>query len=232
MPQTKLLDALKALSPDGDPLPQLIALVDALRPDDAGNTLMAVAQFTALCEVVERDTGLQNTLRGCFLKLFAGRKQVSFFADSGILPNTGFFSELWRRMVQRVFPAITDTAYLRDCVNHIFHRRDDYVWLDGLSTELKLRFWQALHMTEARNDPALLESLTQMLDSTDVLATRIGAMGLEPELVRLYPRIEERGSPFLALAVETHQLSAAYRAYLAGGDVPTEDVTIKSIKKK
>jgi site-specific recombinase len=223
MPQTKLLATLKQLSPDGDALPQLIALVDALRPDDADNTLMTVARFTTLCEAVEHDPALQHTLRSCFLKLFAGRKQVSFFADSGILPNTGFFSELWRRMVQRVFPAITDTSYLRDCVNHIFHRRDDYVWLDTLPTELKLRFWQSLKMTEARNDPALVESLMQMLDSTDVLATRIGAMGLEPELIRLYPRIEERGSPFLALAVETHQLSATYRAYLAGGEVPTED---------
>jgi len=223
MPQNKLRAALKELSPDGDALAQLTALVDALRPDGADNTLMAVARFTDLCEAVEQDSALQNALRNCFLKLFAGRKQVSFFADSGILPNSGFFSELWRRAVQRVFPAITDSSYLRDCVNLIFHRRDDHVWLDGLPNELKLRFWQSLKMTEARNDPALLESLTQMLDATDVLATRIGAMGLEPELIRLYPRIEERGSPFLALAVETHELSATYRAYLAGGDVPTED---------
>ncbi len=223
MPHNKLRAALKAMSPDGDALAQLTALVDTLRPDDAGNTLMAVARFTELCEAVEQDVALQHTLRSCFLKLFAGRKQVSFFADSGILPNSGFFSELWRRVVQRVFPAITDSSYLRDCVNLIFHRRDDHVWLDALPNELKLRFWQSLKMTEARNDPALLESLTQMLDATDVLATRIGAMGLEPELIRLYPRIEERGSPFLALAVETHELSATYRAYLAGGDVPTED---------
>ena len=48
-------------------------------------------------------------------------------------------------------------------------------------------------------------------------------MGLEPDLVRLYPRVEERDSPFLALAVETHQLAAAYRSYLAGGESPAED---------
>ncbi|MBL8525124.1 MAG: site-specific recombinase [Betaproteobacteria bacterium] len=223
LPHARLIAALKNLSPDGDALMQLIALVDTVRPENADNTLLAHARFTTLCETVETDATVRHNLRTCLLGLFAGRKQVSFFADSGILPNSGFFSELWRRMVQRVFPAITDPNYLRDGINLIFHRRDDHVWLDGLPTDVKLRFWQALQMTEVRNDPALLESLAQMLDATDVLAARIGAMGLEPELIRLYPRIEERGSPFLALAVETHQLSAAYRAYLAGGEVPTED---------
>jgi site-specific recombinase len=194
-------------------LPQLIELVDALRPADAGNALLATARFTALCQMIEGDDAARRALRGCLLKLFTGRRQISFFADSGILPNTGFFSELWRRMVHRIFPALTDPAYLRDCINLIFHRRDDYAWMGAIPTELKLRLWQGLRMDEVRDDPALLEALAQMLDATDVLATRIGAMGLEPELVRLHPRIEERGSPFLALAVEAHQLSATYRAY-------------------
>jgi site-specific recombinase len=219
----QLLAALKGLAAEGDVLSQLIALVAALRPDRAHNALLAAARFTALCEAIENDQALQLTVRARLLQLFSGRRQVSFFADSGILPNSGFFSELWRRFVQRIFPAITDTAYLRDCINRIFHRRDDYVWLQSVPTALKLRFWQALRMTETREDPALLESLAQMLDASDVLATRIGAMGLEPELIRLYPRIAERDSPFLALTVETHQLSASYRAYLAGGAAPTDD---------
>ena len=223
LPHAQLQQAVKSLSPDSDALPQLIELVDALRPADADNTLLATARFTALCQMIEGDDAARRALRGCLLKLFTGRRQISFFADSGILPNTGFFSELWRRMVHRIFPALTDPAYLRDCINLIFHRRDDYAWMGAIPTELKLRLWQGLRMNEVRDDPALLEALAQMLDATDVLATRIGAMGLEPELVRLHPRIEERGSPFLALAVEAHQLSATYRAYLAGGEVPTED---------
>ena len=206
-----------------DPLPQLTALVDTLRPKDAENYLLAAARFTALCEMIEADDNLRAALRSHLLGLFAGRKQVSFFADSGILPNTGFFSELWRRIVQRVFPAIIDSSYLKDCVNRIFHRRDDHLWIDGISTELKLRFWTSLRMSEASDENALLESLAQMLDAGDILAIRIGAMGLEPELVRLYPRIEDRDSPFLALAAEAQQLSAAYRKYLAGGESPAED---------
>lgn len=208
---------------NADPLAQCIDLVDALRPANAENTLLATARFTALCELIELDESLRTALRNRLLALFSGRKHASFFADAGILPNTGFFSELWRRIVQRVFPAITDPAYLRDCVNLIFHRLDDHVWLDGVPTELKQRFWHALHMTEGHDEKVLLESFSQMLDAGDILAIRIGAMGLEPELVRLYPRIEERDSPFLALAAEAQQFASAYRQYLGGGKTPAED---------
>ena len=141
LPHAALLAALNALKqPDSDSqdgVRPLIALVDALRPAGAGNVLLATARFTALCEAIEQDDTLRSALRSRILLLFSGRKQVSFFADSGILPNSGFFSELWRRMIQRVFPAIVDTAYLRDCVNQLFHRRDDAKRIDARAIEIE-----------------------------------------------------------------------------------------------
>ena len=221
---TKIFVALSAMSDaNADPVQQFIALIDALRPNDADNHTLANARFTALCEAIESDNAMRAALRARLLALLSEKRQVSFFADSGILPNTGFFTELWRRIVQRVLPAISDTSYLKDCVNLVFHRRDDHEWLGAIDKDIKLRFWHALRMPEMRDEPVLLDSLSQMLDAGDILATRIGAMGLEPELVRLYPRIEEHDSPFLALAVETHQLAAAYRRYLTGGESPADD---------
>ncbi|MBL8519792.1 MAG: site-specific recombinase [Betaproteobacteria bacterium] len=223
LPHAHLFATLKSLGTGGDPLEDLVRLVAALRPDRASNALLARARFAALTAAIESDAFARESLRACLLALLEGRKQVSFFADSGILPNSGFFSELWRRIVQRFFPALSDASYLRDAVNLIFHRRDDHLWLEALEPDDKLRLWRALDFDAAREHPAVLHTLNQMLDATDVLATRIGAMGLEPELVRLHPRIEERGSPFLALALETHDLSKSYRAYLSGGALPTED---------
>ena len=222
--QLVIIAALRTVAAENaDPLAQCVGLIDALRPANARNGLLARARVTTLCELIETDDSLCVALRDCLLAVFSGRKQVSFFADSGILPNTGFFSELWRRLVQRVFPAITDPAYLRDCINLIFHRRDDHLWLDAVPTDLKVRFWHALRMSDGHDEKVLLDTLSQMLDAGDVLAIRIGAMGLEPELVRLYPRIEERDSPFLALAAEAQQFAAAYRTFLAGGETPADD---------
>ena len=162
---TKLFVALSAMSTaNADPVLQFTALFDALRPNDAADHALANARFTRLCEAIESDDGMRIAFRVRLLALLTGRRQVSFFADSGILPNSGFFSELWRRIVQRVLPAITDTSYLKDCVNLIFHQRDDYAWLAGITNELKMRFWQALRMSEMRDEPALLDSLSQKLN--------------------------------------------------------------------
>ena len=223
LPHAQLFDAIRSLKDCNDPLAGLIRLVNALRPDRPSNAILVRARFAVLIASIEADAGSRAALRSCLLALLENRKQVSFFADSGILPNSGFFSELWRRIVQRFLPAIKEPGYLRDAVQLVFHRRKDYEWFDAIDEVDKLRLWRALDFDASANHPAVQHTLNQMLDAADVLATRIGAMGLEPELVRLHPRIEERGSPVLALALETHDLSKSYRAYLAGGELPTED---------
>ena len=227
--RARIIAALMDMFPESDATRQLAALVNALRPSNAEDESLAVERFTVLCEAIESNESLRLALCGCLSRLFADRKQVSFFADSGILPNSGFFSELWRRIIHRVFPAITDPGSLRDCLNLIFHRRDDCIWLENIPVELKLRFWHGLRLIDVdgpqnEGDKKIwLESLSQMLNAGDVLAIRIGAMGLEPELVRLSPRIEEYDSPFMALAGEAQQLSAAYRKYLSDGESPADD---------
>ena len=232
--QDPLQKSLDALSTEGDATSQLIGVVAALRPSTSTDLNLvdtASMRFSALCDALENNKSVRHHLRDRLLQLFAGQKQVSFFADSGILPNSGFFSELWRRMVQRVFPAIHDPASLKDGINTIFDERDDWRWLAAIPIELKWRFWQSLRLDDERNADAdaeqiqktIYESISHMLDAGDVLAIRIGAMGLEPELIRLSPRIEERNSPFVALAGEAQQLSAAYRKYLLDGESPAED---------
>lgn len=208
---------------------RLTRLVDSLRPFNADNSELANTRFLALCEAVESSQkvagdALNTALYNHIVKLFSQRRQVSFFSDSGILPDTGFFSECWRRLVARVLPAIFDSNNVLDCINQIFSKRDDYVWIRSIDAALKLRFWQALQSSNAVGTRGGQEAVSpwqdtkmQMLDATDHLATRIGATGLDPELMRLYPRLGERDSPFLALAVSTHDAAHTVRATLDGG---------------
>jgi site-specific recombinase len=53
-----------------------------------------------------------------------------------------------------------------------------------------------------------------------ILATRIAALGVEPELVRLCPEVEQHGSPFLGLSAEVHAFVVAHRRNLTDDAAP------------
>ncbi|MDO9449188.1 MAG: site-specific recombinase [Rugosibacter sp.] len=207
-----------------------VALTDALRPRDPHSTEAATAAFTTLRDIAERNEKYRAMLRCQVQQLFRGTQQVSLYTDSGILPNSGFFSELWRRAMGRVLPPVPDAARLKDCFDSVFHHRDDHVWLAAGPLEDKLALWDAVFNTATKTENETpgeerwqLHTEAQLLEAMQVLATRIGAMGLEPELTRVQPRIIEFESPFVHLNAEVLRFTEAWRARHADPTAAHED---------
>lgn len=207
-----------------------VALVDALRPRDPHSTEAATAVFTTLRDIVASNEKHRATLRRQLQQLFRGTQQVSLYTDAGILPNSGFFSELWRRITSRILPPVPDAARLKDCFDAVFHHRDDSVWLAAGPLKDKMALWDAVFNTDAEADSDAcneqrwqLHTEAQLLEAMQVLATRIGAMGLEPELTRVQPRIIEFESPFVHLNAEVLRFTEAWRARHADPAAEHED---------
>ena len=232
MPSLDLITILErpyASTPEGA-LRFFISLVDAIRPSDPHSTEAATAVFTTLRDIAADNETHRATLRRQLQQLLRGTQQVSLYTDAGILPNSGFFSELWRRAMGRILPPIADAARLKDCVDSVFHQRDDAIWLAAGPLEDKLALWDAVfsRATDAENDAGneerwQLHTEAQLLEAMQVLATRIGAMGLEPELTRVQPRIIEFESPFVHLNAEVLRFSEAWRARPADSTATHED---------
>lgn len=224
MPPADLFTVLErpyADTPEGA-LRFFIALVDAIRPHDPQNPEMAAAVFATLHDAATSSEKHRATLRRHVQQLFRGTQQVSLYTDAGILPNSGFFSELWRRGMSRLLPTVPDAARLKDCFDAMFHDRDDHVWLAAGPLEDKLALWDAVFSmaADATNDVSnearwQLHTEVQLLEAMQVLATRIGAMGLEPELTRVQPRIIEFESPFVHLGAEVLRFTEAWRVHHA-----------------
>lgn len=87
----------------------------------------------------------------------------------------------------------------------------------------RIAFWQLLDMGEVRNRPLFASLLYQMLDSVEILAYRIAAMGLEPELLRVTPRLSEGESSFMALSAEASSFVSRYRHLLESPETEVED---------
>jgi site-specific recombinase len=197
-----------------------VSLTDALRPSDPRDEIAIRAAFAALRDQVAQSAMSRRTLRQHLQQLLRGTHQVSLYTDAGILPNSGFFTELWRRATGRLLPPVSDPRRLKDCFDAIFHRPDDHLWLAAAPLADITALWQLLANDESIAAAApdadsaerwRLHTEAQLLEAVQVLGTRIGAMGLEPELTRVQPRIAEFESPFVHLNAEVLHFTEAWK---------------------
>ncbi len=207
-----------------------VALVDAIRPGDPHNPDAAASTIATLRDIAVGEEKHRATLRRHLQQLFCGTHQVNLYTDAGILSNTGFFTTLWRRAMRRMLPELTDAACLKDCFDCVFQHGNDHVWLAAGPLEVKLALWDAVFSDAIPNEGDVnnearwqLHTEAQLLEAMQVLAMRIGAMGLEPELARVQPRIIEFESPFVHLGAEVLHFTEAWRARHADPAAEHED---------
>jgi site-specific recombinase len=174
-------------------------------------------------QLLASDRTYREAVRSTLLELFAGREQRRLYTEAGMLPNSSFFSELRRRLEHQVLPELEDEHDLKDCVHIVFAYRRDADWLMSVPVEDRVAFWELLDLEAVREEPHYGALLFQMLDSVVVLTHRIAAMGLEPELLRVYPRLAEGESSFIALSVEASRFVGRYRRSLSSPEVEAED---------
>lgn len=202
------------------PVELLAALAAALRPARGEDGPRAAESFRALVELLSRREEYRRGVRDALRGLLDGTKQVSFYADTGILPNAGFFSELWRRIAHRLLPEKPDPRYLRDCLTIIYSDPADHRWVTALHDEDRAAFWR-LMSADGKPGPTLDRSAGQLVDAVQILSVRIAAMGVERELLRVLPDLDEFDSPFMGLDREVRRYLDAVRA--AGDAAPAED---------
>lgn len=209
----------------------LADLVAALRPR-AGHPEEAPDRLAALCAVLESRPDLAAGLREHLVRVVGSRRQAHLYADTGIFDGTGFFTELRQRLAWKLLPPVVNDAHLKDVFGTIFPHPDDHEWIAAIDDDLWLRMLDAL-----RNAPAIKEvapvagsapppadrTLREVLEALVTLSHRLTALGLDPNLVQVYPEIESYESPFLALQAEIASYVREWRALLDGHRGKRED---------
>ncbi|HQQ73754.1 MAG TPA: hypothetical protein PK031_01240 [Pseudomonadales bacterium] len=215
---TNIDDALQAIAadPDRDPLQLLTQLVAALRPQKRRPVEDALLRWQHMNALLLATPVYRHALRQMVVKLLASRHQISFYTESGLLPNSGFFSELHRIISHKLLPEPCDDSDLRSGLRHIFSHRDDNNWIAAIPAEQRQTFWALLEIHASEDIESLYRITEQMMESLLVLSHRICAMGLEPELTRAYPRLRDNESPFIAMNIELINFIAGFRNALNG----------------
>lgn len=202
-----------------NPLSLWIALFDQIRHGCSGDPARIAAKYSLFLTLLAEESSYREAVRERIIDLFEGLSQVSFYTDAGILPNTGFFSELWRRIVHRILPDVPNLRLMQDAIATIFHGEKDYLWLVP-SRNRKTSLWHLIRPMETPRKETLWKTLDQLLEALQVLGIRIASLGVDPELLRIMPELARHGSPFLALSAESQRFVDAYRASI------TDDATV------
>jgi len=192
---TDLLDDM-ASSLD-QPNPELLVLlVDRLRPASSRDLEDIHHRLSRLIETLRTSPTRRQVLHDYVLRLLGRYHQVSLYADSGILGNEAFFSAVRQRIGWRLLPPLRQTTQLRDLFNLCFHQPNDARWVDNIAAD----DWNDLfNLLSAVDSPVQLlnETRSRILSAIMIVSYRITAIGIEPELIRAHPAINEFKSPFL-----------------------------------
>ncbi len=211
----EVLLARIAASDDAD-VTLLASLVEEIRPAQSGDLEQASNNLLALCYLLEQHQPLRAGLRSYLLRIIAARKQSHLYADTGIFPGTDFMAEAKQRLAWKMLPPAINDAYLKDIFSLLFHRRDDWEWIAGLDDQPWTRLLSALHFDELHDNMIVQKPVLEILEALTTLSHRLTGLGLENQLTRIHPAIEQYGSPFLGLNDEISDYVNEYHEFLTG----------------
>jgi Site-specific recombinase len=151
---------------------------------------------------LDADEAGREALRAELIHLLADTRAVHLYADSGVLGSDGFLAGLLRRIGERLLPPEPNPDRLLDRVRLLFWRDDDHRWLAAVPESSWLELMHRFELRHLRGSAELSRISEQVLDALEVIAVRVAALGVEPEVVRILPEVERYESPFLAQYAE------------------------------
>jgi site-specific recombinase len=203
-----------------DPLARLIAWVRPARADDPEPAIRALQ---ALAFRLGQRDDYRQALGDYLMNLVGSRRLLVLCADSGILSNEGVWSALRNRIGAKLLPPEYRDDYMRDVLGKVFDRADDYRWVAAVPDDVWQALWLALRLDGNAHGTARRHVRLELVEAAQVLSYRISAIGLEPELVRNHPAIEQFESPFLTQNVELRDYLSHYKTWLVDADAPWVD---------
>lgn len=135
-------------APDTGPTDLLTRLIAALRQRDADDFEFARQQLETLCTILDKRPELRETLRSQLAALSECKRHSDLYTSAGTLPNTGFFTEIFRRIGHKMLPEATRKMHLRSALRKAFHMPSDAEWVIGVGEDTWLKLIEALRFDE------------------------------------------------------------------------------------
>ncbi|MBP2991208.1 site-specific recombinase [Acinetobacter baumannii] len=198
----------------------LIDLVNALRPSDPHDTDEIEQKIQAFIDSLLLTPTAPALLQTFLLRLINQYKQVSLYADSGILSLDGFWNQLGQRLGGHFLPLIEDASQLKILIGKIFYLESDSIWLNNVDD----KDWTLFGLIGQSNSNVDEKHAIQreMIKAITVLSYRISGIGLYPEFINAQPELTEYESPFLVQNREIIEFIEKYKKQ----DISSNDIAV------
>jgi len=220
----KSLDALLATLDADDSLDfadTLRRIVAWLRPGHSErSTATVIARIEQLVLALEENPDLRQRLREHLEEGLEGARHLTLYTGIGLFSRRGFLREFTQRLYERLNPKPMERENLKDVLAYVFDRPDDAQWVAALPDDAWWRLLEAIGCMSGEHPAVLTRAREEMLYALEMLSLWVAAEELEPELLRLDPRIAERDSAFVA---QQRELAAFIQAYRAWAEDPSRE---------
>ncbi|STZ76249.1 site-specific recombinase [Bergeriella denitrificans] len=188
----------------------LNALIRFLR---AGGRKNAAARFDHILHTFKQDEALCRRFSERFYRWMTQIHVYPALIKLGIFSRNSFGREMIDRIYERFSPSYKDLNNLLEVFLYLFNSQYDDRWLSTISLRQWLNFYELIQRHTA--EPVLQTASRQLSESRiraiEILAIWVASEALQPEFIRLAPKLLEADSAFVGLQRETAKLVEYYR---------------------
>ncbi|EPF91849.1 recombinase [Acinetobacter gyllenbergii] len=195
----------------------LIELVNRIRPKNPNDADEVKQRIHALIKILLLTPTSAILLQNFLLKLISQYKQLSLYADSGILSLDGFWNQLGQRLGAHFLPLVEDGQQLKTLIGKVFHQENDSEWLDLIENQDWITLFNLLGESQSNTTEKQI-SKNELIKAITVLSYRISGIGLYPEFINAQPEITEYESPFLVQNREIVEFIEKYKKQIDDQD--------------
>src|SRR2546428_8470816 len=159
----------------------LVTLVEEIRPHSSSN-LESESKLQQFIDQLLEDKNLVRSFSDFIRELLVQKNHIRLLTELGISSHPAFFSELGKRINEKILPAAIDKNELLDLVEDIF-RKNDQIWVNSISNETWGRLFSLISFNDQLNPYIADELFAPLTTSIQIVANRISSLGLEPDLI-------------------------------------------------
>src|SRR5882724_7465692 len=181
----------------------LVSFFSAIRPSSQKGKGNATQNLEVVIREMHEHPVLLTYLQHALISQLINTDLSAALTESGIPLARGFWQELFGRCRHKLLPALQSKNDFLYVVNRIFFRKNDYQWVEGISYEKWIIFFESIGLSFHVDDKRILQ---QLIQSLKILAFQVAQLSLEKEVFNYLPEEEKDKNPFIQQNYLIHDL--------------------------